>query len=104
MTSVKIGPISEYQSLSAPGRRATPAGVGAGRTRAMAASVKDVSALALDPSSPPLDRQPQRGAFPLTLELEVRGLPEKPWVKISQIRTLSVERIGAGWAALYRKY
>jgi mRNA interferase MazF len=30
----------------------------------------------------------------LTPELDVQGLPKKSWVKISQIRTLSVERIG----------
>lgn len=41
-----------------------------------------------------LTSQPQRAGFPLTLELDVRGLPKKSWVKISQIRTLSVERIG----------
>jgi len=38
--------------------------------------------------------QPQRLAFPLTLELESRELPKRSWVKISQIRTLSVDRIG----------
>ena len=38
--------------------------------------------------------QPQRAGFPLTLELESRQLPKQSWVKISQIRTLSVERIG----------
>ncbi|MBI3779839.1 MAG: type II toxin-antitoxin system PemK/MazF family toxin [candidate division NC10 bacterium] len=38
--------------------------------------------------------QPQRAAFPLTLALESKELPERSWVKISQIRTLSVERIG----------
>ena len=38
--------------------------------------------------------QPQRAGFPLTLELESRRLPKPSWVKISQIRTLSVERIG----------
>ena len=38
--------------------------------------------------------QPQRAGFPLTLELESKGLPKKSWVKISQIRTLAVERIG----------
>ena len=42
-----------------------------------------------------LTSQPQRAGFPLTLELDIRGLPKKSWVKISQIRTLSVERIGA---------
>jgi mRNA interferase MazF len=38
--------------------------------------------------------QPQRAGFPLTLELKARKLPKQSWVKISQIRTLSVERIG----------
>lgn len=38
--------------------------------------------------------QPQRAGFPLTLELSSPGLPKKSWVKISQIRTLAVERIG----------
>ena len=38
--------------------------------------------------------QPQRAGFPLTLELEARGLPKRSWAKISQVRTLSVERIG----------
>ena len=37
--------------------------------------------------------QPQRAGFPLTLELESKGLPKQSWVKISQIRTLAVERI-----------
>ena len=38
--------------------------------------------------------QPQRAGFPLTLELEGQELPKRSWVKISQIRTLSAERIG----------
>ena len=38
--------------------------------------------------------QPQRAGFPLTLELTAINLPKRSWVKISQIRTLSVERIG----------
>jgi len=38
--------------------------------------------------------QPQRAGYPLTLELTGQGLPKRSWVKISQIRTLSVERIG----------
>src|SRR4030066_1559741 len=37
---------------------------------------------------------PQRAGFPLTLELGSKDLPKKSWVKISQIRTLAVERIG----------
>ncbi|MDD1637475.1 MAG: type II toxin-antitoxin system PemK/MazF family toxin [Methylococcaceae bacterium] len=38
--------------------------------------------------------QPQKAGFPLTLELKSSNLPKKSWIKISQIRTLSVERIG----------
>lgn len=38
--------------------------------------------------------QPQRAGFPLTLELQSDDLPKRSWVKIGQIRTLSVERIG----------
>jgi len=38
--------------------------------------------------------QPQRAGFPLTLELADRRLPKRSWVKIGQIRTLAVERIG----------
>ena len=38
--------------------------------------------------------QPQKAGFPLTLELKTGYLPKKSWIKISQIRTLSVDRIG----------
>ncbi len=38
-------------------------------------------------------RAPQAG-FPLTLELSSDKLPKRSWVKVSQIRTSSVERIG----------
>jgi mRNA interferase MazF len=41
-----------------------------------------------------LTSQPQRAGFPLTLELAEKNLPKKSWVKISQIRTLSIKRIG----------
>ena len=41
-----------------------------------------------------LTSQPQRAGFPLTLELASVKLPKRSWVKISQIRTLAVERIG----------
>lgn len=41
-----------------------------------------------------LTSAPQRAGFPLTLELQSKGLPKKSWVKVSQIRTLAVERIG----------
>ena len=40
-----------------------------------------------------LTSQPQRAGFPLTLELTNPNLPKRSWVKISQIRTLSVLRI-----------
>jgi mRNA interferase MazF len=40
-----------------------------------------------------LTSQPQRAGFPLTLELTSTKLPKKSWVKISQIRTLSTERL-----------
>ena len=48
-----------------------------------------------------LTSQPQRAGFPLTLELKTAELPKKSWIKISQIRTLSVKRIGEriGWAS-----
>lgn len=42
-----------------------------------------------------LTSQPQRAALPLALELQSVKLPKRSWVKISQVRTLSVERIGA---------
>ena len=38
--------------------------------------------------------QEQRAMFPLTHELSKAKLPKQSWVKISQIRTLSTERIG----------
>lgn len=38
--------------------------------------------------------QPQRASFPLTLELKSKDLPKRSWIKISQIRTLAVDRIG----------
>ena len=42
-----------------------------------------------------LTSQPQPAGFPLNLELASKGLPKRSWIKISQIRTLSVERIRA---------
>ena len=41
-----------------------------------------------------LTSQPQKAGFPLTMELKSFGLSKRSWLKISQIRTLSVERIG----------
>ena len=37
--------------------------------------------------------QPQKAGFPLTLQLDVAGMPKDSWVKISQVRTLSSDRI-----------
>lgn len=44
--------------------------------------------------------QPQAAGFPLTLEVRSAKLPKRSWVKMSQIRTLSVERIGKRIARL----
>jgi mRNA interferase MazF len=41
-----------------------------------------------------LTSQRPSAGFPLTLELSDPRLPKKSWVKISQIRTLSVQRLG----------
>lgn len=41
-----------------------------------------------------LTSQPQRAGFPLTLELKGKQYPKPSWVKISQIRTLSILRLG----------
>ena len=41
-----------------------------------------------------LTSQPQSAGFPLTLESTHPKLPKKSWVKVSQIRTLSAERLG----------
>ena len=37
--------------------------------------------------------QPQRAGFPLTLSLPAESLPKPSWVKISQVRTISVHRL-----------
>ena len=42
-----------------------------------------------------LTSQEPRAGFPLTLELAISRLPKRSWVKISQIRTLSIRRLGA---------
>jgi mRNA interferase MazF len=41
-----------------------------------------------------ITNKPQSVEFPLTVELTGAGLPRKSWVKVGQIRTLSVERLG----------
>ena len=38
--------------------------------------------------------QQQKAGFPLTLALPQSHLPKASWVKISQIRTISVDRLG----------
>lgn len=38
--------------------------------------------------------QESRAGYPLTLEITTSTLPKRSWVKISQVRTLSVERLG----------
>ena len=38
--------------------------------------------------------QEPRAGYPLTLEITTSKLPKRSWVRISQVRTLSVERLG----------
>jgi len=38
--------------------------------------------------------QVPRAGYPLALEITSARLPKRSWVKISQVRTLSVERLG----------
>ena len=44
--------------------------------------------------------QPQKAGFPLTLALPSEMLPKPSWVKISQIRTISADRLGKKIAAV----
>jgi mRNA interferase MazF len=44
--------------------------------------------------------QPQRAGFPLTLALPAGILHKPSWVKISQVRTISAERLGKKIGAL----
>jgi mRNA interferase MazF len=39
--------------------------------------------------------QEPKAHFPLTLEVTGSALPKRSWVKIGQVRTLSVERLGS---------
>lgn len=43
--------------------------------------------------------QPQKAGYPLSMPLVEAKLPKKSWVKISQIRILSTQRIGKKIAA-----
>lgn len=38
--------------------------------------------------------QEPRAGFPLTWPSQAPGLPKRSWIKISQVRTLSAERLG----------
>jgi mRNA interferase MazF len=38
--------------------------------------------------------QEPRAGFPLTVESSATGLNKRSWIKVSQIRTLSVDRLG----------
>ena len=38
--------------------------------------------------------QPQRAGFPLTIQLPENTMLKASWLKVSQIRTISVERLG----------
>ena len=44
--------------------------------------------------------QPQKAGFPLTAALPVQMLPKPSWAKISQVRTISVDRLGRKIGAL----
>ena len=37
--------------------------------------------------------QPQKAGFPLTLELSTAAFAKRSWLKISQVRTLSINRL-----------
>lgn len=41
-----------------------------------------------------LTSRPQKAGFPLTLEIGSKVLPKRSWIKISQVRTLSTDRLG----------
>ena len=44
--------------------------------------------------------QAQRAGFPLTMALPTDMMPKPSWVKISQIRTISIDRLGTRIAVL----
>ena len=48
--------------------------------------------------------QPQSAGFPLTFPLPAEKLAKTSWVKISQIRTISVERLGKRIAAVEHEH
>ena len=44
--------------------------------------------------------QAPAAGFPLTLEITTAALPKRSWVKMSQIRTLSIERLSSRLGAI----
>jgi mRNA interferase MazF len=42
-----------------------------------------------------LTSQPPKAGFPLSVEVQSTRLPKRSWVKVGQVRTLSVQRLGA---------
>ena len=42
----------------------------------------------------PLTSQSQPAGYPLTWQVPLSVLPKQSWIKISQVRTLSTERLG----------
>ena len=42
-----------------------------------------------------------RAGFPLTFELTKTALPKRTWVKISQVRTISTQRLGGRLASCH---
>jgi mRNA interferase MazF len=42
----------------------------------------------------------QKAGFPLTMALLAKMLPKSSWVKISQVRTISIDRLGKRIASL----
>jgi mRNA interferase MazF len=38
--------------------------------------------------------QPQRAGYPLTYRLPAGTLPSESWIKVSQVRTIAVQRLG----------
>jgi mRNA interferase MazF len=44
--------------------------------------------------------QPQKAGLPVAFALPATQLPKPSWVKVTQVRTISVERLGKRLAAL----
>lgn len=47
--------------------------------------------------------QPQRAGFPLTHPIHSLKMPKPSWVKISQVRTLSADRLGSRIGTLHQE-